>query len=75
MGKSILELEKPKVDGTFLIGMWQNKKIKIPLDDIDSIDVLQIDKKKVIIGSLIFVVISAISFLYVYGYASLLAED
>lgn len=75
LGKSVLKIKDAKVDDTFLTGMSENEKIKIRLVDVNSIEVLRIDKKKVIIGSSIFVVISVISFFYVHGYASLLAED
>ena len=55
--------------------MTDNNEITLPLQDIDSIDVIKMDKKKVIIGTSIFAVLSAIGIVYAHGLASLLAED
>lgn len=70
MGKSVLELKDAKVDDTFLTGMSESEKIKIRLVDINSIEVLRIDKKKIIIGSLIFIPIAIFSILYTIGIRS-----
>lgn len=70
MGKSVLELKDAKVDDTFLTGMSESEKIKIRLVDINSIEVLRIDKKKIVIGSLIFITISIFSILYTIGIRS-----
>ena len=70
MGKSVIELKDANVDDTFVTGMSESEKIKIRLVDINSIKVLRIDKKKIALGSLIFITISIFSILYTIGIGS-----
>lgn len=63
-----LMLRNPKIEGEYLIGEIDHKQTKISLDDIESIEVVKIDKKKVIIISSIILIVSVFSILYGYGY-------
>lgn len=56
MGKSVLAVKNPKVEGHYLIGKRRNSKITIPLDDIDSIEIQRFDAKKTLIYSFAFIV-------------------
>lgn len=63
-----------KLEDDYLIGEVNHKETRVSLSDIESVEVVKIDKKKVIIFSSVFLVVSVFSILYVYGYTSLLAE-
>jgi hypothetical protein len=51
--KSALLVTDPTVEGDYLIGSVQNKRIKILLNDIESIEIFRIDKKKTVRNILI----------------------
>lgn len=47
--KDFLTVNNPKLEGEYLVGTSKQGAVKIPLDNIDSVDVVKYDKKKVII--------------------------
>ena len=44
------ELNRPKFEDDYLVGINRNKQIKIPLDDIESLEIIRFDRKKIIKG-------------------------
>ena len=47
------KLKDPEFRNGFLAGMVDNEEVKIPLDDVKAIEVVQQDKKKIILGTAI----------------------
>lgn len=47
------KLKYPEFRNGFLAGMVDNEEVKIPLDDVKAIEVVQQDKKKIILGTAI----------------------
>ncbi len=68
LGNSILKLKDAKVDDNLLTGMIESEKAKIPLGNIESIEVLRLDKKRVVIASMIIATLAGLG--YAYGKAA-----
>jgi len=47
------KLEDPEVLNGFLVGVVDNQQVRIPLADVKAIEVVQPDKKKIILGTAI----------------------
>ncbi|NIR47431.1 MAG: hypothetical protein GWN55_01490 [Phycisphaerae bacterium] len=60
LGKSFLAVKNPKLEDEYLMGKRRNKEIKIPLDDIDVIEVNRFDAKKTVIVSLGVITFAAV---------------
>jgi len=62
-----IKLKKPKIEGDYLYGLSGNTERSIAVEDIEWIEVLRLDQKKVIIATSVIVAIGVAGVLYKIG--------
>jgi hypothetical protein len=72
--RSRLLVRQAVVDNGYLLGIFEEVDVRIPLDEIASIEIHQFDKRKVVIYSFVFAIVGTFSVLYAKGWAKAFAE-